>query len=55
MTLPFTLTIADDVATMSGSAELDRRSFGMGKSYGDEASVGFGVVARVTLTAKRSR
>lgn len=54
VSLPFTLTINGDTATMTGEATLDRRTFGMGASYGDEASVGFPVVVAVNLTAKRA-
>jgi cytochrome b561/polyisoprenoid-binding protein YceI len=55
VTLPFTLQITDDIALMSGSTTLDRRSFGMGAAYPDEASIGFGVTITVDLTAQRSR
>lgn len=55
VTLPFTLEIAEGQATMSGSTELDRRSFGMGAAYPDEASVGFMAVVGVTLTAQRTQ
>lgn len=53
VTLPFTLQITGDTATMQGSLTLDRRAFGMGASYGDESSVGFGVEVTVELTAQR--
>ena len=53
VTLPFTMTIAADTATMQGSATLDRRSFGMGTGYGDESTVGFPVQVSVSLTAER--
>ncbi|RMA42151.1 cytochrome b/b6 domain-containing protein [Rhodophyticola porphyridii] len=52
--LPFTLAIADDTATVSGQVTLDRRDFGMGPSYPDESSMGFGVDVRVALTAVRA-
>ena len=55
VSLPFTLTIEGDTATMKGETTLDRRTFGMGASYGDEASVGFPVVVAVDLTAKRAQ
>lgn len=51
--LPFTLTLEGDSAQMTGALQLDRRDFGMGASYGDEKTVGFGVDVAVTLTAKR--
>ncbi len=53
ITLPFTLEITGDQARMLGEVTLDRRDFGMGASYGDEASVGFGVVVAVDLLAER--
>ena len=55
VTLPFTLTIAEGVATMSGKVALDRRDFGMGAAYPDESSVGFGVQVSVELTAKQTQ
>lgn len=51
--LPFTLQIEGDRATMAGRVTLDRRSFGMGQSYGDETSVGFAVDVAVDLVANR--
>jgi cytochrome b561/polyisoprenoid-binding protein YceI len=51
--LPFTLEITGTQARMAGTVTLDRRDFGMGASYGDEASVGFGVVVAVDLVAER--
>jgi len=53
VTLPFTLTTADNTATMTGATTLDRRAFGMGASYSDEATVGFVVEVTTTLTARR--
>lgn len=53
--LPFSLTVQGDRATMDGRAQLDRRSFGMGQSYGDESSVGFGVALAISLTATRTQ
>lgn len=52
--LPFALTITGDTATMTGTTTIDRRSFGMGPNYPDEASVGFGVTVTVALTASRT-
>jgi len=51
--LPFTLDLDGDTATANGSATLDRRSFGMGASYDDESSVGFGVDISFNLVAER--
>ena len=52
--LPFTLEITGDQARMVGTVTLDRRDFGMGPSYGDEASVGFAVVVEIDLVANRA-
>ncbi|MGP9820874.1 cytochrome b/b6 domain-containing protein [Salinarimonas sp. NSM] len=52
--LPFTLEIVDGVATASGTVTVDRRDFGMGESYPDEATVGFSVEITVDLTARRA-
>lgn len=54
VTLPFTLEIDGDTATMQGETTLDRRDFGMGASYGDESQVGFSVTVKAELTARRS-
>ncbi len=51
--LAFALDLEDGVATMEGRAMLDRRDFGMGEAYPDEASVGFAVTLDVALTARR--
>ncbi len=50
--MPFTMTIVDGKAAMSGRVEIDRRAYKMGQSYPDTTSVGFGVkvVAEVTAT-----
>lgn len=53
VTLPFTLTLTGNTATMQGSTTLDRRAFGMGAGYADESSVGFPVQVNVSLTAER--
>lgn len=51
--LPFSLRIQDDVASMSGQTQLDRRDWKVGESYGDEATVGFSVTLSVSLGAER--
>lgn len=53
VTLPFTLDLTDDTARMSGTATLDRRDFGIGAGYSDEATVGYAVTVAVTLDAIR--
>lgn len=54
VTLPFHLTVADDSADMQGRVTLDRRDFGMGASYPDEATVGFAVEVAIRLHAIRT-
>lgn len=54
LSLPFELTLDGDQAQMQGSVTLDRRDFGMGQSYGDEATMGFAVSVDVTLSATRT-
>jgi polyisoprenoid-binding protein YceI len=51
--LPFTLDVAGDTASMTGSTTLDRRDFAIGVAYPDEVSVGFTVTVDVALTAQR--
>ena len=51
--MPFMLEIEGDTAAMSGSLSLDRRDFGIGAGYEDEATVAFGVAVEVSLTATR--
>lgn len=53
LTLPFELAIDGDGAQMSGQITLDRTAFGIGQSYPDEATVAFGVLVDVALTALR--
>ncbi|SLN21042.1 hypothetical protein AQS8620_00573 [Aquimixticola soesokkakensis] len=54
VTLAFTLDITGDTAVMQGTTTLDRRDFGIGQGYGDEATVGFAVDVAVSLTATRN-
>jgi cytochrome b561/polyisoprenoid-binding protein YceI len=51
LTLPFTLALDGARATMAGEVTLDRRDFGLGAAYPDEATVGFAATVRVALTA----
>ena len=53
VSLPFTLTINGDTATMQGTATLDRRDYAMGASYADEVTIGFAATVNVNLTATR--
>lgn len=51
--LPFDLTLAGDTATANGMIKVDRRDFGIGAGYADEATVGFTVAISFQLTATR--
>ncbi|MTH36354.1 cytochrome B [Paracoccus limosus] len=50
---PATITTEGDTATARGQFRLDRRDYGVGASYADEGTVGFGVEVTLDLTAKR--
>ncbi|NNK68272.1 MAG: cytochrome [Rhodobacteraceae bacterium] len=52
-TLPFTVEIDGDIATLLGETVLDRRSFGIGDGYADESTLAFPVTVRISLTARR--
>lgn len=52
--LPFTLDLQGDTARMSGSVELNRLDFGIGKTLPQEDSLAFAVSVSAELTAKRS-
>lgn len=54
VSLPFTLALEGDSATMEGTLALDRRAFGIGAGYADPATLGFDVKVRVRLSATRS-
>ena len=51
--LPFSLSIDGNRATMTGQTTLDRRDFGIGATYRDEATAGFEVRVAVQLIADR--
>lgn len=53
ITLPFTLDMDGDTATMRGQIELDRLTFGIGANLPDESSLSFPVLVKITLTATR--
>ncbi len=56
LTLPFTLSIVGDTATMRGSATIDRRSFGVGGGqFATGETVATGVRIDIALVAKRAR
>lgn len=53
LSLPFTLSLDGDTATMSGQTTLNRMTYDIGQGMNDEANLGFDVVVDVTLTATR--
>ena len=53
--LPFTLTLQDDTARMTGSTTLDRRNFGIGETVTDEGTLAFSVTVNIDLTATRGQ
>ncbi|GHG79768.1 cytochrome b/b6 domain-containing protein [Pseudodonghicola xiamenensis] len=53
ISLPFSLTLDGDSATMKGSTTLDRMAFGIGSNMANESSLGFNVKVDVDLTATR--
>jgi len=55
LTLPFTLDLQGDAASMSASASLNRLDFDIGRGMPDESSLGFGVNVNITLEALRSK
>ncbi|UWR74282.1 cytochrome b/b6 domain-containing protein [Phaeobacter inhibens] len=52
--LPFTLDLNGDTATMSGSAEVNRLDFNIGRGVQDEGSLAYAVTIVVDLTASRA-
>ena len=53
--LPFTLTLQDDTAQMTGTTTLDRRDFGIGETVTDESTLAFSVTVNIDLTATRGQ
>ena len=53
LSLPFSLTSMGGKAQMTGKVSIDRRAFGIGAKYPDEATVGFAADVTVALRAKR--
>ena len=54
-TLPFTLDLEGDTATMSGRTEVNRLDFNVGTGTQDEATLAFGVNITVDLVARRAQ
>lgn len=54
VTLPFTLSVAEGTATMSGALPLARLDFGIGPNYPDGTQVGLDVTVETRLTATRA-
>lgn len=55
VSLPFTMDLVGDTATVTASTTLDRRDFAMGPNYPDESSVGFTVTVTINLAATRTQ
>ncbi|SLN44857.1 hypothetical protein TRL7639_02406 [Falsiruegeria litorea R37] len=55
ITLPFTLDLQGDTASMTGKLQLNRLDFAVGAHMPDEGSLGFGVDVDITLTATRGQ
>ena len=56
VTLPFTLTIAGDVAKMTGEVPIDRSAFGVGQGqWASPESVPLPVTVTVSITANRAK
>ncbi|MEJ8560877.1 cytochrome b/b6 domain-containing protein [Yoonia sp. GPGPB17] len=53
LSLPFTLVIDGNTAQMSGSVEIDRRTFSIGQSMSDESNLAFAVTVDIAVTATR--
>lgn len=49
--LPFDLMLDEGAATASGATSLDRRDYGIGQTYPDDSTVGFGVQIMFDLVA----
>ena len=55
LTLPFTLHITGDRATMEGEVTIERLAFGIGeKGFSKDDQLGFGVLVKVTLEAEKA-
>ncbi|MFP3339688.1 YceI family protein, partial [Micrococcus sp. SIMBA_131] len=54
-TLPFTLDLEGDTATMSGRTEVNRLDFNVGTGTQDEATLAFGVNITIDLVARRAQ
>jgi len=55
VSLPFALNVTGDTATAKGQVTLDRRDFGIGTRYLDEAILAHLVTVQFDLTARRCR
>ena len=53
VSLPFTLVVDGDVAQMAGQVTIDRRTFAVGQSMGDETNLAFAVDIAINLSATR--
>ena len=54
ISMPFSVVVDGDSATMSGAVQLDRRDFAIGESTADEGNLGFAVDVQISVTATRA-
>lgn len=54
VSMPFTLALSGDTADMTATLEVNRLDFDIGLGVKDEASLGFGVLIKVDLAAKKT-
>ena len=55
VSLPFTLVVDGNVAQMAGQVTIDRRTFAVGQSMGDETNLAFAVDIAINLSATRGQ
>jgi cytochrome b561/polyisoprenoid-binding protein YceI len=53
VSMPFSVSVEDDTATMTGAVTLDRRDFTIGASMADENNLGFAVDVQINVSATR--
>ncbi len=53
VSMPFSVSVEGDIATMSGAVQLDRRNYAIGESMADESNLGFAVDVQISVTATR--
>jgi polyisoprenoid-binding protein YceI len=54
ISMPFSVVVDGDSATMFGAVQLDRRDFAIGESMADEGNLGFAVNVQISVAATRA-